>query len=109
MFNEELGEAIRELQEYVENISKLFEVPIDLRFRCLGDINFEEFSIECDQYRIRNIEQMKMLVTTYLIGLLKYAYPNQKIAIYVERITEAEGDYLGYDVYMGGVAYHSII
>lgn len=73
--------------------------PIDLRFKCFGDVNRfyssstdSYFEISCVNYCAANIEDAKELVAYIIETLWKYATkPNHRVALYIEDVENKFG------------------
>lgn len=86
-----------ELQEYIFDLCERKNIPIDLRFRCYGDVNGfctnnEVFTVECVEYYASNKEDIKHLIYTIITDLWEYATnPLHRIALYIKDVDYMDG------------------
>lgn len=95
------------IQEYIYALCESKNIPIDLRFHCVADMNKfwsnktnSYFEIDCVNYYASNIEDIKILIS-HIVDVLweQAAQPNHKIALYIEDIVDMNG---WFDVCIGG-------
>lgn len=97
------------IQEYIYDLCKSKNISIDLRFRCFGDTdifydyeNNNVFTIDCESYYAKDIEDIKLFFESYLNILWlqsRYNYGNYRIALCVKDIIDKDG---WYDAIVGG-------
>lgn len=108
-------DAIEEIKEFIENYCETKNIPIDLRFACLGDVNRfctedgNQFSVDCVIYHIENyttksITDIKQFFVDYINHLWQDGkYPYNSMAIYVQNVIDM---YSWYEVIVGSALFN---
>lgn len=108
-------DVVEEIKEFIENYCETKNIPIDLRFACLADVNrfcTEDgnlFSVDCVIYHIENytrksIVDIKQFFVDYINHLWQDGeYPYNSMAIYVQDIIDM---YHWYEIIVGGALFN---
>lgn len=95
----------KELYEYICDYCDTKNIPIDLHFRCFGDVNKFythdiEFGCNCVNYYAEDLKDIKNFFRHYLdIMWSNRSHAVNRVALYIEDIVDMDG---WYDVIVGG-------
>lgn len=88
-----------ELKEYIEDLCETKNIPIDLRFACLGDVNKFctnniEFSVNCVSYYTKDFEDIKSFFKHYLDIIWSNRQRSiNRMALYIKNIVDMDSWY----------------